>query len=82
MSTDPTEARLKRRLAANIRAERARRDWSQDQLAEHAGFGSPKAVSRIETCESEPGFTKVVKLAWALGVPVETLFAGMEQPER
>ncbi len=82
MATDPIESRLRRRLAANIRAERARLDWSQDQLAEHAGFGSPKAVSRIETCESEPGFTKIVRIAWALDVAVDKLFEGMESPTR
>lgn len=80
MLTDAIDARIKRRLAANIRAERARRGWSQDQLAEHAGFGSSKVVSRIETCEAEPGVTKVVHIARALEVPIERLFEGTVEP--
>ena len=56
----------------SVRVERARREWTQDKLAEVAGISTP-AVSRLE----KTGTTTVAtacKIAHALDLPVSRLF--------
>ena len=54
-------------LGANIRAERARCDLSQEELATRAGVSSV-AIASYENGMCVPGVDKVFAIAAALGV--------------
>src|SRR5690554_2452360 len=56
-----------------VREERARRGWSQRELAERTGL-SRSAVSAVETGQVEPSTAAALALAGAFGVAVEDLF--------
>jgi transcriptional regulator with XRE-family HTH domain len=61
------------RLAARLKALRARRGLSQEQLAEAAGISRPH-VARLETARQDPTLSTIGKLARALKVkPAELL---------
>lgn len=53
-------------LAANIRAERARRRISQEELAEKTGVSAASIVA-YESAVSKPGVDKLFAIAEALG---------------
>jgi transcriptional regulator with XRE-family HTH domain len=55
------------KIGERVKAERVRRFWTQDKLAERAGI-SQKALSKIENNEVEPRFSTILKLAEALEV--------------
>lgn len=55
----------------NLRAERARKGWSQEQLATRSGV-TPATISRIESGK-DPLFSTATKLARALGCPIDSL---------
>ncbi len=59
-------------IGENVRRERSRRFWTQEQLAEKAGV-SPRQVVRIERNEVEPRFATIIKLAQALDVEPDVL---------
>ena len=59
-------------FAENVRAERARKMYSLETLAEKAGI-SPEYLNRIEHEKYNPSITVAVCLALALEVPIETL---------
>lgn len=59
-------------LSENVRAERARKKYSQDQLAELSGI-TQKYLYRIENAKVNPSIAVVTNLALALGVPIDTL---------
>jgi len=59
-------------LSENIRAERARKKYSQDQLAELAGI-TPKYLYRIENSMVNPTIAVIANLALALNVTIDTL---------
>jgi transcriptional regulator with XRE-family HTH domain len=64
-------------VAANVRAERARRRWHQGELAERAGMsrttlGDIEAGKRKVTADYLPGLCR------ALGVPLAALVAGAD----
>ena len=54
-------------FAANLRAERARRDISQSELAERSGINLA-TISQYEDGAFVPGGDKLCQLASALGV--------------
>lgn len=54
-------------FAANLRAERARRDMSQSELADKAGVNLA-TISQYEDGAFSPGADKLCQLASALGV--------------
>lgn len=56
-----------------MKVERARRDWTQAQLADLAGT-TRKSVNAIETGHMTPSIVLALKLAQALGVTVDGLF--------
>lgn len=60
-------------LAAGIRAERARADMTQDELAERLGT-SKTTVSLWESARQVPGGDKVYAIAVALGCTPNDLF--------
>ena len=54
-------------FAANLRAERARRDMSQSELADRSGINHA-TISQYEDGAFVPGGDKLCQLASALGV--------------
>lgn len=64
-------------FASNLRRERKAQGLSQEGLA-HAAHMHMTHVSKIERCEREPGVRTVSKLAIALGIPANDLFAGID----
>lgn len=65
------------RVGRNLKAERARRDWTQEALAHEAGIGVAQ-IARMERGELDTGITKYVRVARALGVSTSTLLQGVE----
>ncbi len=59
-------------LAENLRAERARKKYSQDKLAELAGINQ-KSLYRIENLKMNPTIVTIANLAIALNVKLDTL---------
>ena len=72
---DPSTPSLALSLAAQVKALRTRRGWTQAQLAEEAEITSDE-VSRIERGTREPRFVTIERLAEALEVPPPRLFDG------
>jgi ribosome-binding protein aMBF1 (putative translation factor) len=71
--TIPPVADLIERIARNVQRHRARRRWSQAQLAEQAGVART-FIARLETRRHrDVGVVVLAKLAKALGVSVATL---------
>jgi transcriptional regulator with XRE-family HTH domain len=68
---DPLE-----RFAANMKALRAERGWSQEALADRSGLHST-AISKLERCARSPEFQTVVTLATAFEVPAGRLWQGI-----
>lgn len=64
------------RLAANVRAARAERGLTQEQVANAAGL-SLSDVGRVERGARDPGIQVLAKLAKGLGVTVEDLVRGI-----
>jgi putative transcriptional regulator len=61
-------------LTTTMKVERARRDLTQAELADLAGV-TRKSINAIETGHMVPSTILALKLAHALGVKVEDLFA-------
>ena len=59
-------------FAANLRAERARKKFSQEQLAEKANI-TPEYLARIEHEKYSPSLVVIANLAEALGVRLDEL---------
>ena len=59
-------------FAENLRAERARRQFSQEVLAEKADI-TPEYLARIEHEKYSPSLVVIVRLAKALGVTIDKL---------
>ncbi len=59
-------------FAENVRAERARRNYSQEKLAEMADI-TPEYLARIEKEKYSPSLIVIANLAIALGVSVDKL---------
>ena len=60
-------------LQNTLRVERARRDLTQEQLADLVGV-TRKTINTVENGRFVPSTLLALKLARALQVPVETLF--------
>lgn len=59
-------------LRANIRAERARLDLSQEELAQRTGL-SAVSIQKYENGDMTPGVDKLAALADVFGVTPNTL---------
>jgi transcriptional regulator with XRE-family HTH domain len=70
--TDATAGSIGRR----VRAERQRRGWTQEDLAQHSGVSRRMLVS-VEQGASNASIATLLKLAWALGVSLAAL---VEEP--
>jgi putative transcriptional regulator len=62
------------RLLNSLRDERARLGWTQAELAERVGV-SRKTINTVENGVFIPSTVLALKLASALGKPVEALFS-------
>ncbi len=63
---------IKKLFAANLRAERARRNYTQERLAELAGI-TTEYLSRIENEKVCPTILVIANIALALDVPIDKL---------
>lgn len=63
---------IKKLFAANLRAERARRNYTQERLAELAGI-TTEYLSRIENEKVCPTILVIANLALALDVSLDKL---------
>ena len=63
---------LRKNIGSNIRLLRARKNWSQETLAEKVGT-IQQYIERIENQKSEVGSHLLVNIAEALDVSVDTL---------
>jgi len=61
-------------LINSLRDERARLGWTQAELAERVGV-SRKTINTVENGVFVPSTVLALKLAAAIGKPVEALFA-------
>lgn len=59
-------------FAENLRAERARKKLTQEQLAQKADI-TPEYLARIESEKYNPSLVVIVNLALALDVSIEKL---------
>jgi putative transcriptional regulator len=64
-------------LTNTLRDERARLGWTQAELAERVGV-SRKTINTVENGVFVPSTTLALKLAQAIGKPVEVLFQLVE----
>ena len=62
------------RLTNTLRDERVRLGWTQAELAERVGV-SRKTINTVENGVFIPSTVLALKLAAAIGKPVEALFA-------
>ena len=62
------------RLTNTLKDERARLGWTQAELAERVGV-SRKTINTVENGVFVPSTLLALKLAVAIGRPVEALFA-------
>ena len=63
---------IRRRLALNLKRERAAKAWSQEELADQSGLHRTY-VSGVERGVRNPTITVVEKMARALGVSMGRL---------
>jgi putative transcriptional regulator len=68
---------MSERLANELRAAREAAGWTQAQLAERVGV-SRKTINTVENGVFIPSTLLALKLARALGKPVEALFSIVE----
>jgi putative transcriptional regulator len=61
------------RLNNTLKVERAKKDWTQEKLASEIGV-TRKTINSIEKGRDEPSIYLALKLAKALGSPIEHLF--------
>lgn len=64
-------------LVNTLREERTRLGWTQAELAERVGV-SRKTINTVENGVFVPSTTLALKLARAIGKPVEALFLLVE----
>lgn len=70
----PRRPQLRNVLAANVRRERLKRDWSQETLGGKAGY-TQTYISQLESARYAATVDAVEALALAFGLEPITLFA-------
>lgn len=73
-------AEVLRQVGLTLKAERARRDWTQEKLAHDAGL-SVSQIARMERGHRDAGVTRIVRVAWALDIEPGLLFQGLSEDE-
>lgn len=64
-------------IGANIRAERVRRNLTQEALASRTGIAVTQ-LARMERGETDSGITKYLRVAAAIGIGPADLFWNLE----
>jgi transcriptional regulator with XRE-family HTH domain len=77
MALEVRDRRALKQVGANIRAERGRRGWTQDDLGNACDLGQ-QVISDLEHAKVEGGVTRYIRIARALEVPIESLFARVD----
>lgn len=77
MESSAATGQVLRQVGRNIRAERARRDLTQESLAHAAGIGVAQ-LARMERGETDSGLSKYVLVARALSVDLALLVEGVK----
>jgi transcriptional regulator with XRE-family HTH domain len=67
-------------LGERLRALRAAKGWTLDELAERSGLSKP-FLSRLESGSRQPSIAAVLTLARAYGVPMGSLFDSHQEDE-
>jgi transcriptional regulator with XRE-family HTH domain len=70
--------RIAAEIAARVRAGRAQRGWTLDELAARSGV-SRRLIVQIERADANPSLATLLKLAAALGVTLTELLATQSQ---
>jgi transcriptional regulator with XRE-family HTH domain len=70
---------LVRGFGLGVRRLREARDWSQEELAEHAGLNR-SFIGEIERGTVTPSLVTVAKLSQAFGLPPSVLISHGESP--
>jgi transcriptional regulator with XRE-family HTH domain len=79
--TFPQVASLSTTIARSMRAERARRGWSQEELAERLGW-TRSAVASVETERRMLALDDVPAICHAFGVGLADLLTGLDDDLR
>lgn len=66
------------RIGANLRAERVRRNLTQEAVAGRSGLGVTQ-LARMERGETDSGISKYVRVAAAIGIHPAELFHGLPE---
>lgn len=72
------EDQIAAQIAARVRAERARRGWTLDELAARSGV-SRRLIVRIEQADANPSLASLLKLAVALGITLTELITSQTE---
>lgn len=78
LAVSTNQARVAGEIASRVRAERARRRWTLDELAARSTV-SRRLLVQIEQAEANPSLATLLKLAAALGVTLTKLLS--EEPD-
>lgn len=73
---DTTDAKILQQVGLNLKAERSRRDLTQEAVARLSGLG-PTQIARMERGETDTGISKYLRVARAIGMNPADLFFGM-----
>lgn len=74
---ESTDSRLLLQVGLNLRAERARRNLTQETVARLSGLG-PTQVARMERGETDSGISKYLRVARAIGIEPAELFVNLD----
>ena len=77
----PFMADIRDRLAANVRGERAVRNWRQVDLAQRLGV-TQRLVSEIETGSRQLSLREIVQLCRVFEIPLGELLRGIDPEDR
>ncbi len=72
------EQELRRIIARNMRVERAKKNWTQEDLAEAADI-STKHITKIENEKVTPSIFLIYKIARAFNITIDKLVTEEEQ---
>lgn len=68
-------------ISANLKHHRVALGWSQERLA-HEAHVDRTMVSRIEAQGANPSLATLLKLANALGTPIDSLLKARQMPDK
>ena len=73
---DNTDEKVLQLVGLNLKAERSRRDLTQEAVARLSGLG-PTQIARMERGETDTGISKYLRVARAIGMNPADLFFGL-----